>query len=228
MSRGSADSVWCSQRNDRSRGDAYCDYTHERRFPRAPNGAGQEIGTRENGAYCAAFGLAIASLVLKARLRKLLQMAVHGNSALFAFLSGSGRDARGRSLDDILSFSDYELEAHHDFIQWLFPLDTPSAAVPGSPVLTEIEIQCIRQCDLCRANLLRAAARMEKYYSGSDHWLVPFDHNHRRITRIIRSLRLLVGREEARSFLAGIEGRIRRSGGQVAQTSRRFWRGALD
>jgi hypothetical protein len=34
---------------------------------------------------------------------------------------------------------------------------------------------------------------MTRFYPGNDHWLVAYDHNHLRITRIIQSLRLLVG-----------------------------------
>jgi len=67
-------------------------------------------------------------------------------SPVIKFLSGSGSDHRGRFLEDVLAFSDNELESRHDFIQWLFPLDTPSAAVPGSPVLSSEDIKEIRGC----------------------------------------------------------------------------------
>lgn len=154
-------------------------------------------------------------------------MRASENSSIVAFLSGAGRDARGRSLDDILAFSDREIEAHHDFIQWLFPLETPSAAVPGSPVLTAEDIAQIRRSDVCRANLVRAATRMARFYEENDHWLVPFDHNHRRITRIIHSLWLLVGQAEAEKFLKLIEARVRDSGAKISETSRRFWRDAI-
>lgn len=149
------------------------------------------------------------------------------SSKIVAFLSGAGLDAQGRSPKDILAFSDREIEIHHDFIQWLFPLEAPSAAVPGSPVLTAEDIDQIRQSDACRANVIRAANRMVRFYAENDHWLVPFDHNHRRITRIIRSLNLLVGQEEAERFLESIESRVRASGAQVSVTSRRFWRDAI-
>ena len=38
------------------------------------------------------------------------------------FLTGIGRDHRGRSLAEVLAFDDSALEQHHDYIQWLFPL----------------------------------------------------------------------------------------------------------
>lgn len=149
-------------------------------------------------------------------------------SDLLEFLSGVGRDARGRLLHDILAFSDQELETHHDFIQWLFPLDTPSAAVPGSPVLSTIDVEAIRACEPCRSSLRRSADRMARFYAENDHWLVPADHNHLRITRIIRSLKLLVSRQEAEEFLKGILRRVGQSGARVSRTSQRYWQEALD
>ena len=47
-----------------------------------------------------------------------------------AFLEGEGVDARGRSIFDVLGMDNVALERTHDFIQWLFPLPEPSAAVP--------------------------------------------------------------------------------------------------
>lgn len=155
-------------------------------------------------------------------------MSDQERSDLVMFLSGEGRDSRGRLLEDILDFSDQRLEALHDFIQWLFPLDTPSAAVPGSPVLTAADIEAIRADTSCQTNLKRSAERMARFYTENDHWLVPADHNHLRITRIIRSLRLLVGREEAEKFADGIMKRVRQAGAPVSSTSQRYWREALD
>jgi hypothetical protein len=146
---------------------------------------------------------------------------------LHTFLVGRATDAAGRAIGDVLAFSDAELEARHDFIQWLFPLATPSAAVPWSPVLTEAEILAIRADPAAQENLAAAAARMTRFYDGNDHWLVRGDHNHLRITRIVASLKLLAGREAAADFLAAIEARVEAAGSPVNPTSRRYWRAAL-
>ena len=116
------------------------------------------------------------------------------------FLAGRGGDARGRTLDQILTWDDAELERRHDFIQWLFPLTEPSAAVPGSPVLSQAQVQAIRADPAARRNLDRSAARMLAFYAATTHWRGPADHNHLRITRIIRSLRLLAGDQAADAF----------------------------
>ena len=148
-------------------------------------------------------------------------------SRIVAFLSGSGKDTRGRWLDEILAFSDDELEHRHDYIQWLFPLDTPSQAVPGSPVLSAGDIAEIRLSGACQANLERAAERMRRFYRASDDWLVSTDHNHLRITRIIRSLVLLAGRAKGERFHADIMARVEKAGHPVARRNVAFWLGAL-
>ena len=45
------------------------------------------------------------------------------------FLTLKGKDFKGRTLDDIWSFSDKEIEENHDFIQIIFPLNKPSQSV---------------------------------------------------------------------------------------------------
>ena len=52
------------------------------------------------------------------------------------FYRGTGFDARGRSLDEVLAWDDERLEDVHDYIQWLFPLDEPSQFTPHAPLLT--------------------------------------------------------------------------------------------
>ena len=148
-------------------------------------------------------------------------------SDLHAYLIGQGRDAQGRRIDDVLGMPDADLELHHDYIQWLFPLPTASAAVPGSPVLSAVEIETIRSDPQARDALQRAARRMISFYSANDHWLVPYDHNHLRITRIIQSLRLLVDQDAAETFHAIVSARNERAGSPVNARSLRYWREAL-
>jgi hypothetical protein len=109
-----------------------------------------------------------------------------------AFLAGTGQDDAGRTIAQVLAFDGSDLEMHHDYIQWLFPLNEPSRAVSGSPVLTTGDIGRIRNDTLAATNLRAAATRMGAFYDSTSHWLGAFDHNHLRITRIIKSLRLLL------------------------------------
>jgi len=139
------------------------------------------------------------------------------------FLEGEGPDARGRTIFDVLSMNDVALERTHDFIQWLFPLPEPSAAVPESPVLTPDDIQAIRVSELAPMAMGAATDRMAAFYQTTHDWLTPNDHNHRRITRIIRSLRLLVGDAEADAFQAMIVARVEATRAPVSARSRGYW-----
>ena len=96
------------------------------------------------------------------------------------------------------------MEGIHDYIQWLFPLSVRSAAQPDAPVLTRTELEAIKADPRVEATLRRAAERMLHFYSRTNWWLTGHDHNHLRITRIIRSLKLLVGPEAAERFYQAI------------------------
>ncbi len=139
------------------------------------------------------------------------------------FLEGEGTDARGRTVFDVLAMDDVALERTHDFIQWLFPLPEPSAAVPDSPVLTPGDIQAIRVSELAPIALAGGTDRMTAFYQTTHDWLMPNDHNHRRITRIIRSLRLLQGDEAADAFRNAILARVEATRAPVSARSRGYW-----
>lgn len=146
---------------------------------------------------------------------------------IHAFLNGTGRDGRGRALADVLAFDDGQIESVHDFVQWLFPSREASRAVPGSPVLDQREATAIRADPQACAGIAAGLARLSQFYGATDGWLVPFDHNHLRITRIILSVRDLLSRDEAARFHAAILARNAAAGGPVNSESLRHWRRAL-
>jgi hypothetical protein len=142
---------------------------------------------------------------------------------IVAFLEGEGLDGSGRSLFAILAFDDVQLETTHDFVQWLFPLTEPTDAVPGSPVLGAEDVDAIRASSMAQCALAAATDRMDAFYRSTHDWLMPNDHNHRRITRIIRSLRLLRGDEEADAFRAAILARVEATRAPISTLSRGYW-----
>lgn len=143
--------------------------------------------------------------------------------AILAYLEGEGPDGCGRTVLDILACNDARLEATHDFIQWLFPLTEPSDAVPGSPVLVPGDVAAIRASDMAQCALAAATDRMTIFYGRTHGWLSTYDHNHRRITRIIRSLRLLRGDAEAEAFRDAILGLVDAARAPVNARSRGYW-----
>ena len=145
------------------------------------------------------------------------------SGAITAFLEGEGPDARGRSLFDVLAMDNAALERNHDFIQWLFPLREASRAVPDAPVLTDADVEAIRESGMAQYALAAATDRMDAFYRATHDWLMPNDHNHLRITRIIRSLRLLVGDDQADAFKAAILARVEATRAPVSARSRGYW-----
>jgi hypothetical protein len=144
-------------------------------------------------------------------------------SPIVQFLEGTGTESRGQTIAEILALSDNELERRHDYIQWLFPLAAPSQAVPGSPVLDSSDIAALARSAAARRNMAAASARMRRFYASNAEWLCPYDHNHLRITRIISSLRLLVGDEQADEFRQAMLEHVSRVGHPVNARSLRFW-----
>ncbi len=58
------------------------------------------------------------------------------------------------------------------------------------------------------------------------NWLSRSNHNHLRITRILKSLRLAGLEEEARAFYRYLEGLYGREKERISETTFGFWRGA--
>ena len=130
------------------------------------------------------------------------------STPLLRFYSGQIPDHRGRFVSEIQRWNSAELESVHDFIQWLFPLPEPSPVNPLAPVLDAATIAEFHNDAQLRAALLNSMRLMLSFYSfelgeGTEplirslpgietaHWLTPGNHNLLRITRILRSTRLL-------------------------------------
>src|SRR5689334_8906412 len=133
--------------------------------------------------------------------------------AIVEFYSGA-RDGEGRTLEAILAWNDEQLEAVHDFIQWVFPSRQPSAVNPFAPLVTDDTVRSFHRDPALRDRLGRAFERMLRFYglraqdgrveidgpafaSRSRVWLTPGNHNHLRLTRIMDSLSTLGLRREA-------------------------------
>lgn len=78
----------------------------------------------------------------------------------------------------------------------------------------------------------RVLARIQKladdeFKARSFVWVSRFSHNHLRITRIIRSLRVLGLEEEAEVFFRAVHG-VYQETGQIGNTSLLYWRRAYE
>ena len=145
---------------------------------------------------------------------------------LLGFLEGKTPDYRGRILAMILQQTDHQAETTHDYIQWLFPIDEPSRSVIGAPVLNELDIEDIRHSELAQQNLVKSASWFRGFLERNVHWLTKYDHNHLRITRVIKSLRLLASDEAADSFRDKVLALAGDNLNLVDQKARGFWTNA--
>lgn len=163
------------------------------------------------------------------------------SNSIVAFYHGTGRDGAGRLIYEVWRFDDDEIEGHHDFIQWLFPLPDPSAFNPAAPLLTpEVAVAFHRTPELTR-NLLRSLDMMLRFYGlkrngtaitraadfeeRQDWWLMPDDHNHLRLTRIMLSLAHLALPDEAaglRKFL--VEDLSKTAGARISTRTLQIWK----
>ena len=142
---------------------------------------------------------------------------------IIAFLGGVGTDSHGRLLNDIWAFSDAEIERTHNFIQWLFPLAEASLSVPGSPTLTSDEIAALRLSVAAKTSIVESADWYSAFLSQNSHWKAKYDHNHLRITRAIKALRLLVSEDEANRFRDGVFALLGDDADLIGEKARSYW-----
>ncbi len=165
-------------------------------------------------------------------------------SRIVEFYRGEGTDTEGRWLRDIWDWSDGRLEAVHDFIQWLFPLPEPSRFNPHAPLLEQEDIAAFQKDEQLRANLRKSFERiltflgLRREESGEvvegenlttragDVWDSP-NHNWLRITRILRSLRLLGLETEAQALYGRLEIFYRSRRFPISADTFRYWTEAV-
>src|SRR5579872_7345983 len=80
------------------------------------------------------------------------------------YYSGHGGDGRGRSLAEVQGWQDDQLEAVHDFIQWMFPLREYSNFNRDAPVLDDDAISQFQVSSELRSRLRLSFIRMLKFY----------------------------------------------------------------
>lgn len=165
-------------------------------------------------------------------------------SPLVLFYRGCGTDQSGRLLSAIHGFAFRELEHVHDYIQWLFPLVMPSVPNPHAPLLTEQDRAAFHSEFDIRNHYRTSLELMWEFYGfrageggmlertgrweeRRDNWLTPDNHNHKRITRILRSSMLCGFMPEARSFFAAVMEAVAEQSSMAADAPQ-FWEEAVE
>ena len=143
------------------------------------------------------------------------------------FLSNGGPDFKGRTLESIWSFTDQQIESTHDFIQIIFPLNKASESVfHGYYLNSEDLVEQIRNSPIAKENILQSSKWYLSFLKRNIWlWNRNYDHNQKRITRVIECLRLLLSQDEADKFYDDVL-TIIKDNNKVNQTSLNFWKNA--
>ena len=130
---------------------------------------------------------------------------------IMGFYKNTATNQKGISFEDIYSMTNEQLEENHYYIQWIFPLPEKSRAIPDSPVLRQTDIEQFRNSYELKGQMLKMALKMFNFYGlkigegkskgkivradnfeeRAKEWLTPHNHNFLRLSRIIRSMKLL-------------------------------------
>ena len=127
------------------------------------------------------------------------------NISIIDFLEGTEPNINKLYIQDIWDLSDEEIENTHDFIQWLFPTDTPSRYNLAAPVLSEQDITDIKKSKKAQTNLKYSANWFLNFLDRHSYWIDKHDHNQLRIKRIKKCLRLLIDKKLSSNFSQQIE-----------------------
>ena len=121
------------------------------------------------------------------------------------FLLGKEPDFKGRMIDEIWDFTDIQIEGNHDFIQLIFPLNKKSqSSFHGYYLDSENLVNELKESTEIKENILKSSQWFLSFLKRNSHWKSRYDHNQLRITRVIESLRLLVGNHEADNFYKSV------------------------
>lgn len=142
------------------------------------------------------------------------------------FLLNKSKDHNGRKLMDIVKFSDSEIESTHDFIQLIFPLDEPSNLSSNIYFIdSKLHLKNLQKNDLVKNKLIELSNWFINFLKRQNHWMVNYNHNHLRITRMIKSIRLIVGDKEANDIYNKIIN-IKDIKKKVGKKSLEYWKNA--
>ena len=139
---------------------------------------------------------------------------------LLEFFRNEKPNTHGKMFLDILDYDDVQFEKKHNFIQWMFPIDTKSNWNWSSPILTATDIDALNSdtfalehvhlgirrfmkflgYDLVGHDILKA----ENYNERVQAWATKNNHNYKRISRFLRFAKMMGGEIEiiARNFTA--------------------------
>ena len=165
------------------------------------------------------------------------------SSRILEFFRLKKPDSEGRMLEEYWEWENDILEHRHDFVQWMLPLDEPSAVNPDAPLVTEEDRAAFQAEPLLRSSMrrslegflgflgleMRRGGRVVKRLDFEQRLYVwrASNHNWLRITRMIKSLRLLGFEKEASEVWKCLR-KLHEEDGFVSENSFGYWSEAAE
>lgn len=125
-------------------------------------------------------------------------------SQILEFYRGTIKHPNGLTFEETLDLPNVVWERCHNYIQWLFPLPEASKLHPNAPVADRADFEAFRTDSVLQAKLRAAVARYLRFLQEYRGWVRAGDHNHLRVTRVIRCLILAWMPEDAEAFLNSV------------------------
>ena len=157
------------------------------------------------------------------------------NQPIVDFYSGKTTDTSGRTLREIHTWGYNELENVHDYIQWLFPLAEPildTEQIAKFHADAELHAQLLASLDMMlgfygfqRNNL--SIVRSNSWEERSRNWLRLGNHNHLRLTRILKSLSLLGLKDHATALFEVLIAVVSEKSSAISNTTVGYWNIAI-
>lgn len=125
------------------------------------------------------------------------------NIKLINFYINGYPDDFGRTFDQMMNQSDDWWEETHNFIQWVFPTNTPSRLYLDAPILDLETIKKFRSSYDVETNMTRAIIKFMsflKLYEKNPSWICERPHNLLRVSRAIESSLLCMSHANLATF----------------------------
>lgn len=163
-------------------------------------------------------------------------------SRIVEFMLGEVPDHKDRYISDLWQLDHFWLEHTHDYVQWLFPIDTTHKRNSFAPCLSSDDMKAFASSPQLRQQQLQSYRVMLDFFGLEEHegqviaqpnlnmrqhiWLKRGGHNHLRISRIIQSLALCSNNEPAKAFQHAVI-HIGQTAGQISEESLSYWATAI-
>lgn len=106
---------------------------------------------------------------------------------------------------EVFRLGNTDVELCHDFIQYIFPLKEASLYNKDAPILTDEDINIFKTSPVFQWRALALVNWYVKFLHFNIHWVAKSNHNHLRVTRMLKFLVLIGLKDIAKARLEEIK-----------------------